>query len=189
MSTWATLHGRGSRAPARPGTGARSVRTVGVRDRSRRTSRSSTPSRRRSGGRVRSARPGCVDTPTVSSPGPSAAPALGSAARRAVDRGSSRVGPVAGDGGRPAGRASAAAFGVRPAAAGAGRAAAAGSVRGAAQHGNLVAEHQDFDVLGRVGPGEQRQPALGVAAGLSGRTTVGRACRPGRSRRGSRRVG
>jgi hypothetical protein len=28
-----------------------------------------------------------------------------------------------------------------------------------AQHGDLVAEHQDFDVLGRVGPGEQRQPA------------------------------
>ena len=58
-----------------------------------------------------------------------------------------------------------------------------------AQHGNLVAEHQDLDVLGCVGPGEQRQPALGVAAGLSGRTTVERACRPGRSRRGSRRLG
>ena len=27
------------------------------------------------------------------------------------------------------------------------------------QHGDLIAEHQDFDVLGCLGSGEQRQPA------------------------------
>jgi hypothetical protein len=27
------------------------------------------------------------------------------------------------------------------------------------QHGDIVAEHQDLNVLGCVGPGEQRQPA------------------------------
>jgi hypothetical protein len=29
----------------------------------------------------------------------------------------------------------------------------------AAQHGDLVTQHQDLDVLGGVGAGEQRQPA------------------------------
>jgi hypothetical protein len=28
-----------------------------------------------------------------------------------------------------------------------------------AQHGDLVTKHKDLDVLGCVGPGEQRQPA------------------------------
>ena len=30
---------------------------------------------------------------------------------------------------------------------------------GAAQHGNLVPQHEQFDVLGRGGPAEQEQPA------------------------------
>jgi hypothetical protein len=77
-------------------------------------------------------------------------------------------------GGRRAGRASAAAFGVRAAASGAAGRATVCSVRRArrdrarsvsagcscaAQHRDLVPKRQDLGVLGGVGAGEQRQPA------------------------------
>jgi hypothetical protein len=77
-------------------------------DRCLRSSRSSTRSRRRPGGRVRRVRPGCVGSPRPGSLGPSAAPGPGSA----VGWVGGRVG-VAGrsNDGRRGGRASAAGFG------------------------------------------------------------------------------
>jgi hypothetical protein len=105
----------------------------------------------------------------MGSPGPSAAPAPGRVARRAAGR------VVAGrsSGGPPAGRASAAGSWVIRAAAVADRPAGAAQPAeqstvdlvqpwarvASAQHGDLVAKHQDLDVLGCVGAHEQCQPA------------------------------
>jgi hypothetical protein len=82
--------------------------------------------RRRRNGRGRSARPGCACTPSGDSRGPSAAPALGSAAAWVVGL---VVGAGRSSGGRRAGRASAAGFGASPAAVDAAGWAAACSVR------------------------------------------------------------
>ena len=104
---------RGSRGPARTGTAARSAETVGAPDGVPRSSRSPRRSRRPRYGRVRPAHPGSFGSPIGDSRGPSSAPGPGSAVRWAV-------GPLVGggrsSGGRRAGRASATAFGARPAA-------------------------------------------------------------------------
>ena len=159
---------RGSLQPARTGTVARSARIVGEPDPGPRPSRLSTRWRRPRRGRGRPARAGCVYTPSGDSLGPSAAPGPAAPGRSAWR--SARVGPVVGD-----------ELGV-PAQQGSGRhqphlaqrdrqqpaqCAEHGAVEpgqrwsevGAAEHGDLVTQHKDFDVLGGVGAGEQRQPA------------------------------
>ncbi len=96
-ATRARSRSRGLRGLARPGTGARLVRTVVAPARCPRPSRSSIRWRRPPGGRGRPARPGCVGSPRSGSLGPSAAPAPTRVVRRADGLVVVGVGPAAGD--------------------------------------------------------------------------------------------
>ena len=146
------------------------VRPAGARGRCRRCAGSSRRWRRRSGSRGRRARRGCAGTPRWGSRWPGGGP--GRAGRRGwrVDRAGRLGGPAAGDelavpaqdGGRRDEQPEASAG--REQSGEGGDQGAVGPAhprpwRAPLEHGELVAQDQDLDVLGGVGSGAQHDPA------------------------------